>query len=261
MRWARLLLGLGLGALLYQPVLAAPPPPASARPLVSIVIDDLGQNLARDRQVLELSPAIALAIIPDTPHAAELAREAHKLGRTVMLHMPMDPAGGEFAWRPELSQEERARRLDAALARVPYAQGLNNHEGSRMTADRPAMAWLAAELQRRHLFLLDSRTSAATVAAAEAQKIGLASLSRDVFLDDDPSEAAVMEQMQRGLKLARKQGTVVMIGHPKPATLAVLRRVLPGLKAQGFELVQPSLMIGERANRAMQGHGRDGTYR
>lgn len=260
MRWARLLFGLGLGALLYQPVLAAPPP-AGARPLVSIVIDDLGQNLARDRQVLELSPAIALAIIPDTPHAAELAREAHKLGRTVMLHMPMDPAGGEFAWRPELSQEERARRLDAALARVPYAQGLNNHEGSRMTADRPAMAWLAAELQRRHLFLLDSRTSAATVAAAEAQKIGLASLSRDVFLDDDPSEAAVMEQMQRGLKLARKQGTVVMIGHPKPATLAVLRRVLPGLKAQGFELVQPALMIGERANRAMQGHGRDGVYR
>ncbi|MFV3307200.1 divergent polysaccharide deacetylase family protein [Pseudomonas sp. NY15181] len=260
MRWARLLFGLGLGALLCQPAVSAPPP-GGAKPLVSIVIDDLGQNLARDRQVLELSPAIALAIIPDTPHAAELAREAHKLGRTVMLHMPMDPAGGEFAWRPELSQEERARRLDAALARVPYAQGLNNHEGSRMTADRPAMAWLAAELQRRHLFLLDSRTSAATVAAAEAQKIGLASLSRDVFLDDDPSETAVMEQMQHGLKLARKQGTVVMIGHPKPATLAVLRRVLPTLKAQGFELVQPALLIGERANRAMQGHGRDGVYR
>ncbi|MHB9798249.1 divergent polysaccharide deacetylase family protein [Pseudomonas sp. MT3] len=259
MRWARRLLGLGLGALLCQPAVATPPD--AVEPLVSIVIDDLGQNLARDRQVLDLSPAIALAIIPDTPHAAELAREAHRLGRTVMLHMPMDPAGGEFAWRPELSQEERARRLDAALAKVPCAQGLNNHEGSRMTADRPAMAWLAGELQRRHLFLLDSRTSAATVAAAEAQKIGLASLSRDVFLDDDPSEAAVMEQMERGLKLARRQGTVVMIGHPKPATLAVLRRVLPGLKAQGFELVQPTLMIGERANRAMQGHGQNGIYR
>lgn len=260
MRWARLLFGLGLGALLCQPV-AATPRPDSGRPLVSIIIDDLGQNLPRDRQVLDLPRGVALAIIPDTPHAAELAREAHHRGRTVMLHMPMDPAGGDFAWRPELSQEERARRLDTALAKVPYAQGVNNHEGSRMTADRPAMAWLAGELQRRHLFLLDSRTSAATVAAAEAQKIGLASLSRDVFLDDDPSEAAVIEQLARGLKLARKQGTVVMIGHPKPATLAVLKRVLPTLKAQGFELVQPSLMIAERSNRAMAAHGHNGVYR
>lgn len=260
MRPARLLFGLCLGALLCLPAAAASRPDGG-RPLISIIIDDLGQNLARDRQVLDISPAIALAIIPDTPHAAELAREAHHRGRTVMLHMPMDPAGGDYAWRPELTQEERAHRLDAALAKVPYAQGLNNHEGSRMTADRPAMAWLAAELQRRHLFLLDSRTSAATVAAAEAQKIGLASLSRDVFLDDDPSEAAVMEQMQRGLALARKQGTVVMIGHPKPATLAVLKRVLPTLKAQGFELVKPSLMIAERSNRAMAGHGQNGIYR
>lgn len=260
MRWARLLFGLGLGALLCQPA-AATPRLDGDRPLVSIVIDDLGQNLARDRQVLDISPAIALAIIPDTPHAAELAREAHRRGRTVMLHMPMDPAGGDFAWRPELSQEERARRLDAALAKVPYAQGVNNHEGSRMTADRPAMAWLAGELQRRHLFLLDSRTSAATVAAAEAQRIGLASLSRDVFLDDDPSEAAVVEQLARGLKLARQQGTVVMIGHPKPATLAVLKRMLPTLRAQGFELVQPALMIAERGNRAMAAHGRNGVYR
>lgn len=70
-----------------------------------------------------------------------------------------------------------------------------------------------------------------------------------------------MEQMQRGLQLARKQGTVVMIGHPKPATLAVLKRVLPTLKAQGFELVKPPLMIAERGNRAMAGHGRDGIYR
>lgn len=260
MRWAWLLFGLGLGALLCQPA-AATPRLDGDRPLVSIVIDDLGQNLARDRQVLDISPAIALAIIPDTPHAAELAREAHRRGRTVMLHMPMDPAGGDFAWRPELSQEERARRLDAALAKVPYAQGVNNHEGSRMTADRPAMAWLAGELQRRHLFLLDSRTSAATVAAAEAQRIGLASLSRDVFLDDDPSEAAVVEQLARGLKLARQQGTVVMIGHPKPATLAVLKRMLPTLRAQGFELVQPALMIAERSNRAMAAHGRNGVYR
>ncbi|MFP3527761.1 divergent polysaccharide deacetylase family protein, partial [Pantoea sp. SIMBA_072] len=70
------------------------------------------------------------------------------------------------------------------LAKVPFAAGINNHMGSRMTAQRDAMIWLMGELQQRHLFFVDSRTSAATVAAAEAQRIGLAHVSRDVFLDD-----------------------------------------------------------------------------
>ncbi|MGQ9949563.1 divergent polysaccharide deacetylase family protein [Pseudomonas aeruginosa] len=158
--------------------------------------------MARDRRVLDLPPGVTLAIIPETPHAAELAREAHQRGRTVILHMPMDPAGGPYAWRPELTQEERARRLDAALAKVPFVQGLNNHEGSRMTAVRPAMAWLAEELQRRGLYLVDSRTSAATVAASEAQRIGLASVSRDVFLDNEATPEAVSAQLQAGVALA-----------------------------------------------------------
>lgn len=132
--------------------------------------------------------------------------------------MPMDPAGGPYAWRPELTQEERARRLDAALAKVPFVQGLNNHEGSRMTAVRPAMAWLAEELQRRGLYLVDSRTSAATVAASEAQRIGLASVSRDVFLDNEATPEAVSAQLQAGVALARKQGSALLIGHPHKAT-------------------------------------------
>ncbi|SDK68827.1 hypothetical protein SAMN05216189_104738 [Pseudomonas delhiensis] len=252
MRRARLLFGLCLAALLGQ---------AQARPLLSVVIDDLGQNLARDRQVFELPPAVALAIMPDTPHAAELAREAHQRGRTLILHLPMDPAGGPYAWRPDLPRAELARRLDAALAAVPFVQGVNNHEGSRMTADRAGMDLLMGTLQERHLFFLDSRTSAATVAAAEAQKRGLASLSRDVFLDDQPDEASIARQLQTGVALARKQGSALLIGHPRPATLRVLLRELPKLKAAGIELVKPDLLIAERGNRAMAAHGKDGVYR
>ncbi|MCY1397393.1 hypothetical protein D9M71_123940 [compost metagenome] len=258
MRLARLLFGLCLGALSCQ----APAAPAPSHPpLLAIVIDDMGQNLERDRRVLQLSPRIATAILPDTPHAATVAHEAHQRGHTVLLHMPMDPAGGAFAWRPGLPREELLRRLDAALTAVPFVQGVNNHEGSRMTAERPAMDWLMQTLQQRHLFFLDSRTSAATVAAAEAQKDGLASLSRDVFLDDDPSEEAVARQLQLGIALARRQGSAVLIGHPRPATLAVLEREVPKLKALGIELIDPLPLIAERGNRAMAAHGKDGVYR
>ena len=228
---------------------------------LSLIIDDLGQNLPRDRRVLNLPGPVTTAIMPDTPHAAEFAREAHRAGKIVILHMPMDPATGPFAWHPELPIEELQSRLNAAFKAVPYTAGINNHMGSRMTAQRPAMTWLMAELQRRHKFFLDSRTSAQTVAAAEAQKIGLASLSRDVFLDDVRTESAILGQLQTAISLARKQGSAVMIGHPYPQTLSVLERELPKLKAQGVEWIDIKSMISLRSNQAMAGHGKDGRYR
>jgi polysaccharide deacetylase 2 family uncharacterized protein YibQ len=228
---------------------------------LSLIIDDLGQNLPRDRRALALPGPVTLAVMPDTPHAAQFAREAHRAGKTVMVHMPMDPATGPFAWHPDLSMDELRNRLEAAFKAVPYASGLNNHEGSRMTAQPEAMAMLMGELQQRHLFFVDSRTSAATVAAAKAQAIGLASVSRDVFLDDTRTTEAIANQLQTAIKLAKKQGSVVMIGHPYPQTLEVLERELPGLKAQGITWIPIRQMISERSNRAMSGHGKDGLYK
>ena len=228
---------------------------------LTLIIDDLGQNLPRDRRVLALPGPVTTAIMPDTPHATEFAREAHRAGKIVILHMPMDPATGPYAWHPELPIEELEKRLNAAFKMVPYTAGINNHMGSRMTAQPEAMAWLMGELQRRHKFFVDSRTSAQTVAAQQAQKIDLASVSRDVFLDDERTEAAIFTQLQTAISLARKQGSAVMIGHPYPQTLAVLERELPKLKAQGVEWIDIKQMISVRSNRAMAGHGKDGLYR
>ncbi|WEK31368.1 MAG: divergent polysaccharide deacetylase family protein [Candidatus Pseudomonas phytovorans] len=227
---------------------------------MSIIIDDLGQSPERDSRTLALPGPVTMAIMPDTPHATDFARQAHKAGKTVILHMPMDPATGPYAWHPGIAIEELARRLDAALLKVPYAAGINNHMGSRMTAQREPMAWLMGELQRRHLFFVDSRTSAATVAAAEAQAQDLAHVSRDVFLDDVRTTEAINAQLQQGIAVARKQGSAVLIGHPYPQTLEVLERELPKLKGQGIELIRLKQMIAVRSNLAMPGHGKNGRY-
>lgn len=227
---------------------------------MSIIIDDLGQSPERDSRTLALPGPVTMAIMPDTPHATAFARQAHKAGKTVILHMPMDPATGPYAWHPGIAIEELARRLDAALVKVPYAAGINNHMGSRMTAQREPMAWLMGELQRRHLFFVDSRTSAATVAAAEAQAHDVAHVSRDVFLDDVRTPEAIDAQLQQGVALARKQGSAVLIGHPYPQTLAVLERQIPRLKQLGIELVTLQQMIATRGNQAMPAHGKHGRY-
>ncbi|MEX5361838.1 divergent polysaccharide deacetylase family protein [Pseudomonas guariconensis] len=233
---------------------------APAKAYMSIIIDDLGQSSERDSRTLALPGPITMAIMPDTPHATDFARQAHKAGRTVILHMPMDPATGPYAWHPGTPIEELARRLDAALAKVPFAAGINNHMGSRMTSQAEPMTWLMAELQRRHLFFVDSRTSAATVAAAKAQALGLAHVSRDVFLDDTRTTEAISAQLQQGVALARRQGSAVLIGHPDPQTLDVLERELPRLKQQGIELIGLHQMIAERSNQAMPAHGKHGRY-
>ncbi|MDD1959078.1 MAG: divergent polysaccharide deacetylase family protein [Pseudomonas capeferrum] len=227
---------------------------------MSIIIDDLGQSSERDNRTLALPGPVTMAIMPDTPHATDFARQAHKAGKTVILHMPMDPATGPYAWHPGLPLPELASRLDAALAKVPYAAGINNHMGSRMTAQRDPMTWLMGELQRRHLFFVDSRTSAATVAAAQAQAVGLAHVSRDVFLDDERTVEAIDRQLRQGVELARRQGSAVLIGHPYPQTLQVLERELPRLKAEGIVLIGLAQMIAERGNQAMPAHGKHGRY-
>lgn len=114
---------------------AAHAEPASSTPhkaYLTLIIDDLGQNLPRDRRVLALPGPVTTAIMPDTPHATEFAREAHRAGKIVILHMPMDPATGPYAWHPDLPIEELQKRLDAAFKMVPYTAGINNHMGSRM---------------------------------------------------------------------------------------------------------------------------------
>lgn len=254
MRYLLVLLYLLSGA-----VIAAPAQPGKA--YMSIIIDDLGQSTARDSRTLALPGPVTLAIMPDTPHATTFARQAHKAGRTVILHMPMDPATGPYAWHPGTALPELAQRLDAALAKVPFAAGINNHMGSRMTSQPEPMDWLMGELQRRHLFFVDSRTSAATVAAAKAQATDLAHVSRDVFLDDVRTTEAIASQLQSGVELARKQGSAVLIGHPYPQTLEVLEREMPRLKSQGIELIDLHQMIAERSNQAMPAHGSHGLYR
>ena len=249
---------LALFCLLAGAVHAAPATQQKA--YLSVIIDDLGQSPAKDSRTLALPGPVTMAIMPDTPHATDFARQAHKAGRTVILHMPMDPATGPYAWHPGTPLPELEQRLNAALSKVPYAAGVNNHMGSRMTAQREPMAWLMGELQRRHLFFVDSRTSAATVAAAEAQAQGLAHVSRDVFLDDVRTAEAITGQLQQGIALAHKQGSAVLIGHPYPQTLEVLERELPRLRSQGIELIRLKQMIAVRSNQAMPGHGRNGRY-
>jgi len=229
---------------------------AAARPDVAaknsarlaIIIDDLGSDRAAAEAVFALGYPLTISILPNHEHSPDIAQEAHRRGFQVMLHLPMQSVANETPEAQELRSgmpaPEVAAMVDRFLQNVPDAAGVNNHQGSQATADAALMDELMPVLRDRHLFYLDSRTTAATVAYDTAQDFGVRSAFRNVpFLDDVTQVAAVRKQLELSLRGAREKGEALAIGHPHPATLQALREVLPQAQAQGVRLVIASELV------------------
>ena len=224
--------------------------PDSSLPGIAIIIDDMGYQQGPGRRVLDLPGAVACAFLPNGPHTAELARQAHARQKEVMLHLPMQPVGHHPAGREagvltlDMTHRQFVSTLSANIEAVPHVSGLNNHMGSLLTQHPGTMAWLMQSLgEQGDLFFVDSRTTSATVARQLAGEYGIPSMSRNVFLDNEPDPGAVRAQFRQLLEIARREGTALAIGHPYPATLAILEEELAQLAGQGIQLLPVSHLI------------------
>jgi polysaccharide deacetylase 2 family uncharacterized protein YibQ len=222
--------------------------PGVAAP-AAIVIDDLGNERAPAERIASWPEPVAGAVLPGVRFSAECARALARGGKEVLLHLPMEPdrypavrPGPGVILRSQ-SDEDIVRTLEADLATVPGAVGVNNHMGSAATADPRVMRAVAGVLARRGLFFLDSRTTDTTVAERTAEESFVPSAHRRVFLDDVATEPAIRTQLAELVRRARKEGGAIAIGHPYPATLAVLEADLPGLEKRGVKLVKVGELV------------------
>jgi len=230
-------------------LLVASPSIAAGQPRVAIIIDDLGYQLEAGQRAIGLPGPIAFAVLPGTPRAVSLARWAHKNGKEVLLHLPLqansdgdddEPVGIDL----DMSREAVGATFKVALNSVPHVVGVNSHRGSLLTRHPGHMQWLMEEIGARDdLFFVDSYTTAASVAMQIAGEAGVSAVRRDVFLDPDKSPETVARQFERMKRLARMRGFVVAIGHPYKATLELLEKELPKLSDQGIELVPISELV------------------
>jgi len=220
---------------------AAGQEPTAPQALASIVIDDCGQDYERERGFLELDAPLTLAVLPHLPDSRRLASEAATRGRSVLLHMPMEASGGADpgpgALRADMGDLELARTVRENFQAVPGVRGVNNHQGSLGTADLRLVRAVLQEASRQGAFVLDSRTSSATVLADEARAMGLRTRSRDLFLDNEDDVEQILLEMDRLAEHALRNGTAVALAHPRPATLQALRLGLPRLREAGVALV------------------------
>lgn len=215
---------------------------------LAIILDDLGNDRRAADEIFNLPYPLTISVLPNHEHSQEIAQEAERRGYQVMLHLPMQAVSTEKPeaqeLRPGMPAGEVSKLVNQFIQDIPGAVGVNNHQGSEATSDPALMRELMPVLRDHHLFYIDSRTTAATVAYETAQSSRVPSAFRNVpFLDDVTEVGAVRKQLELALRGAREKGGAVAIGHPHPATLEALREVLPTAQSEGVRLTFASELV------------------
>ena len=225
-----------------------PQPTKRGKPRVALIIDDVGYNQQIAEGFLKLDAVLTFAVFPHSPHCKTIARMASTNGTEIMLHLPMEPLEypkydpGPGVLLSSMNPAELVAQLEANLDSVPGAIGVNNHMGSKLTADADAMTAVLSLLKERNLFFIDSRTTKHSRARASARRLGIPFAERNVFLDHSIDAKTIEKEIDRLIKIADRKGVAVGIGHPYRATLEALRRKLPELK-NAVHLVPASVVV------------------
>ena len=205
------------------------------------VFDDGGQNLAHLESFLKLPIPITIAVLPRLVHSVESAQKIRNSGNELILHQPMQALNskvnpGPGAITPQMSEDEIIATLFYNINEIGPVAGMNNHEGSAITADAEKMAVILKMANEEGIYFLDSRTNSETRVPYVANLMGYSYYERNIFLDNEKTNENALQELKKGLAIANKNGSVIMIGHIWSASFLpdFLLEVIPELQEKGY---------------------------
>jgi polysaccharide deacetylase 2 family uncharacterized protein YibQ len=213
------------------------------RPKIAIVIDDLGGENKISHELLHWDIPLTFSILPFALYSKTLAGEAHRRGKEVILHLPMEPHGypevrpGEGVLLQEMDETRLLQQLSKDIEAIPHIKGVSNHMGSRLMEDPEKLKVVFSELKRRGFFFLDSRTTPQTIGLQVAQSVGLRAMERSLFIDHSSDEEKIKQKIKRLIQISLSNGKAIGIGHPHPSTLKSLKEMIPQIREKGIEIV------------------------
>lgn len=226
-------------------------PPPTGRPMIAIVIDDVGINQRRTRRTIDLPAPLTLSFIPYGYNLRNLVASARKAGHEILVHIPMEPR--DLKWNPgpnalltSQNEAEILRRLRWGLDQFDGYVGVSNHMGSKFTAWRPGMTTVLREIRSRGLLFLDSWTSNRSLGFAMSREINIPSVARDIFIDHDISRGEIRDNLGRLERIARRRGFAIGIGHPHDLTTSILADWIGRVRLRGVDLVPISSIVRRR---------------
>lgn len=216
--------------------------PAKNNAVLVFVFDDGGQNLSQLEKVLALPFPITVAVLPGLIHSKDSAAKIRQSGNELILHQPMQAVNlnvnpGPGAITPSMNEEEIRSVLFKNIYEIGPIKGVNNHEGSLITADAEKMSYVMKLLSDEGLYFLDSRTNADTQVPFVAKSLGYSYYERNVFLDNTKVRADILAEIKKGLDYANKTGCAIMIGHVWSAEIlpGILQEIYPVLVKNGYK--------------------------
>jgi polysaccharide deacetylase 2 family uncharacterized protein YibQ len=222
----------------------------SVRPRLAIIIDDMGPDIKKLAELLEVKGQLTVAVMPNMKDSGRISSLASSKGLDVIVHMPMEPREltehnpGGGALLVAMSPEEIRAKVEEGMKTVPDAIGINNHMGSRFTEDEQRMREVLKVVKKKDMLFVDSRTTSNSVAGKVARDLGVPSADRNVFLDNTRDVEYIKAQLKEAARLAKRGGKAIAIGHPYPETIKALREAVPGLAADGVDVVGVSEIVG-----------------
>lgn len=228
--------------------IARKPPLRPAANKVALIVDDMGYSLEAINELCSMGLPLTIAIIPYSPLASEIATISRQHDLEVILHLPLEAINNEGNHSKgmitaEMSEEEVIAIVEKNLDQVPYIRGVNNHMGSKITADSQFMNIILKRLKDRDLFFIDSRTTSNSVAYTIAQSLNIPSAYRHIFLDGELNESYIKGQLIELFRRAQKNGFALGICHPTKETLKVLKESFHLVDEYGLQPVLASQIV------------------
>ena len=219
------------------------------------MIDDMGLARAQSERAVRLPGPITLSWMPYAPNVTEQAAAGAAHGHETMLHMNMEALGRTdpgpnslTTWQPPETNLAYLRHGPRPAARGGRAQPAR---GQRRLAVGAADGHRDGRTEGAGTAVRRQPDHPHSVALARAEAAGIAAAPRDVFLDNSPDPHAIRAQIAAMEGIARRNGHVIAIGHPRPTTMDALAAYLPTAAARGFVLWPVSATVA--AQRAKPG--------
>ena len=228
-----------------KPQQIATNPPS--QPQITIVIDDMGINIKRTKDISSLKYPITASFLTYADNLGEQIAHSVANGHEIMAHLPMEPQIMQNFTAQMLTTSMSDKKIKQTLREMldlfPHISAVNNHMGSKFTEDKHRMAIVIKELAKRDLIFLDSKTTSNSAGPELAARFGLKFAERNVFLDNNDDFNYIMGQLRQTEQIARTNGYAIAIGHPKEQTYLALKAWLPTLPEKGLHLVPLSDIV------------------
>lgn len=210
---------------------------------LAVIVDDCGYDMSSVRTILNTGLPLNFAVLPYKPYSSDVLEMIKSGGRVAMLHLPMEPmdrsamSEGSSTICTDMSKDKILELTRKAINSLPGVSGVNNHQGSKATADSATMTTVLQELRNQDLFFVDSRTSSKSVARDKAVAMGVPTARNDIFLDNSSDVQAIRKQIYKAMDIAEKNGSAIAICHARPNTAKAWSMYAEEIKNTGIELV------------------------